>query len=207
MNDSVLEIPVKTIDGRPTTLDQYRGRVLLIVNVASKCGLTPQYTQLESLYQAKRAAGLEILGFPGQRLHGAGTGKRYRDRDLLLHPVRRAFPVVQQDQREGPGPTPAVRRTHACASRGAGRGTHAKASRRAWYPAGRAGGGPVEFREISGEPRRLGCGRFAPMWLRTIPDFWPRSIASSRKPPERRFALRSRVARSSSSSASPRRRG
>ena len=61
MNDSVLEIPVKSIDGRPTTLDQYRGRVLLIVNVASKCGLTPQYKQLESLYQAKRAAGLEIL--------------------------------------------------------------------------------------------------------------------------------------------------
>ena len=55
MNDSVLEIPVKSIDGRPTTLDQYRGRVLLIVNVASKCGLTPQYKQLESLYQAKRA--------------------------------------------------------------------------------------------------------------------------------------------------------
>jgi glutathione peroxidase len=74
MNDSVLDIPVKTIDGRPTTLDQYRGRVLLIVNVASKCGLTPQYAQLESLYQEKRAAGLEILGFPANDFMGQEPG-------------------------------------------------------------------------------------------------------------------------------------
>lgn len=64
MSDSVFEIPVQTIDGRPTTLGAFRGRVLLIVNVASKCGLTPQYAQLEKLYQEKRTAGLEILGFP-----------------------------------------------------------------------------------------------------------------------------------------------
>jgi glutathione peroxidase len=74
MTASVLDIPVKTIDGRPTTLDQYRGRVLLIVNVASKCGLTPQYKQLESLYQAKRAAGLEILGFPANDFMGQEPG-------------------------------------------------------------------------------------------------------------------------------------
>ena len=74
MKDSVLEIPVKTIDGRPTTLDQYRGRVLLIVNVASKCGLTPQYKQLESLYQAKHAAGLEVLGFPANNFMGQEPG-------------------------------------------------------------------------------------------------------------------------------------
>jgi glutathione peroxidase len=74
MKDSVLEIPVKTIEGQPTTLDQYRGRVLLIVNVASKCGLTPQYKQLESLYQAKRTAGLEILGFPANDFMGQEPG-------------------------------------------------------------------------------------------------------------------------------------
>jgi glutathione peroxidase len=74
MSDSVFEIPVKTIDGRSATLDAYRGRVLLIVNVASKCGLTPQYTQLEQLYQAKREAGLEILGFPANNFMGQEPG-------------------------------------------------------------------------------------------------------------------------------------
>ena len=61
---SVYDIPVKTIQGEDTTLNQYQGKVLLLVNVASKCGLTPQYEGLEKLYQDKKAAGLEILGFP-----------------------------------------------------------------------------------------------------------------------------------------------
>ena len=64
MAASVYNIPVKTIDGAETTLNQYQGKVLLIVNVASKCGLTPQYEGLEQLYKDKKAEGLEILGFP-----------------------------------------------------------------------------------------------------------------------------------------------
>jgi len=63
-NDSIYAIPVNRIDGVQTTLNDFRGKVLLIVNVASKCGLTPQYTGLEALYQASQAHGLEILGFP-----------------------------------------------------------------------------------------------------------------------------------------------
>ena len=61
---SVFNIPVKTIKGEEINLNQYEGKVLLIVNVASKCGLTPQYEGLEKLYQEKKANGLEILGFP-----------------------------------------------------------------------------------------------------------------------------------------------
>ena len=61
---SVYDIPVKTIQGTDTTLNQYEGKVLLIVNVASKCGLTPQYEGLEKLYSEKKDQGLEILGFP-----------------------------------------------------------------------------------------------------------------------------------------------
>lgn len=61
---TVYDIPVKRIDGSDTYLSEYKGEVLLVVNVASKCGLTPQYEGLEKLYQAKHGKGFEILGFP-----------------------------------------------------------------------------------------------------------------------------------------------
>ncbi|OTG58377.1 glutathione peroxidase [Acinetobacter sp. ANC 3903] len=64
MSQSVYDIPVKTIAGQDITLNQYAGKVLLLVNVASKCGLTPQYEGLQKLYKEKKDQGLEILGFP-----------------------------------------------------------------------------------------------------------------------------------------------
>jgi glutathione peroxidase len=64
MSNSLYDISLKQIDGSVRTLGDYRGKVLLVVNVASKCGLTPQYEGLEKLYQDKKSQGLEILGFP-----------------------------------------------------------------------------------------------------------------------------------------------
>ena len=61
---NLFDIPVTTISGESTTLAPYKGHVLLIVNVASKCGLTPQYDALEKLYAQRKHDGLEILGFP-----------------------------------------------------------------------------------------------------------------------------------------------
>jgi glutathione peroxidase len=58
------EIPVTTLDGTDETLAKYRGKVLLIVNVASQCGFTPQYEGLEKLHRELGAKGLAVLGFP-----------------------------------------------------------------------------------------------------------------------------------------------
>ncbi len=61
---SIYDFTVKDIKGNDVSLANYKGKVLLIVNVASKCGLTPQYEGLEALYQKYKEQGLEILAFP-----------------------------------------------------------------------------------------------------------------------------------------------
>ena len=61
---SIYEIPVQDIDGKKTTLKPYAGKVILVVNVASKCGLTPQYKPLQAIYEKYHGKGLEIMAFP-----------------------------------------------------------------------------------------------------------------------------------------------
>jgi glutathione peroxidase len=70
----IFDIDLKTIDGEPTTLAEHKGKTLLIVNVASKCGLTPQYTGLEALQETYASRGFEVLGFPCNQFGGQEPG-------------------------------------------------------------------------------------------------------------------------------------
>lgn len=71
---SIYEIPVVDIHGSETTLEQFRGQAMLIVNVASRCGLTPQYEELQKLYENHREDGLVVLGFPANNFMGQEPG-------------------------------------------------------------------------------------------------------------------------------------
>jgi glutathione peroxidase len=74
MSQKIYDVPVRRIDGTSTTLDEYRGRVMLIVNVASKCGLTPQYAALQALHAHYSHRGLSVLGFPCNDFAGQEPG-------------------------------------------------------------------------------------------------------------------------------------
>ena len=96
MTSSLQNISVNRIDGVPSSLGAYAGKVLLVVNVASKCGLTPQYDGLEKLYEDKRAQGLEVLGFPANNFGAQepGTDAEISEFCSLTYHVR--FPMFSK---------------------------------------------------------------------------------------------------------------
>ncbi|NBQ54813.1 MAG: glutathione peroxidase [Proteobacteria bacterium] len=105
-HESIYNIPVKTIDGKEITLSQFKDKVLLIVNVASKCGFTPQYKGLEELYEQFHKKGLEVLGFPCNQFGSQepGTEKEIQQFCSLTYNV--TFPIFAKVDVNGPGTHP-----------------------------------------------------------------------------------------------------
>lgn len=95
MNE-IFSIPVKKIDGTDTTLGEFQGKTLLVVNVASKCGLTPQYEGLEKIYEKYRDRGLEVLGFPANNFLGQEPGTEEEIQDFCSTNYNVQFPLFSK---------------------------------------------------------------------------------------------------------------
>ena len=93
---NVIAFSLKSIDGRETALSQFRGKVLLLVNTASKCGLTPQYTALEAVYKRYRDQGLVILGFPANNFLGQEPGSDKEIKEFCLINYGVSFPMFSK---------------------------------------------------------------------------------------------------------------
>jgi glutathione peroxidase len=97
---------VRSADGSVTGLRDYAGQVLLIVNVASQCGLTPQYAGLESLYRDGQDRGLRILGFPCDQFGGQEPGTDAEIQEFCTTTYQVTFPVFGKIEVNGPGADP-----------------------------------------------------------------------------------------------------
>ena len=98
---SVYDFSATTIDGAEQPLSAYRGKTLLIVNVASKCGFTPQYTGLEQLYRDYRARGLVVLGFPCDQFGHQEPGDEAAIKDFCSLNYDVTFPLFAKIEVNG----------------------------------------------------------------------------------------------------------
>ena len=104
--ETILSVPLKDIDGRSTTLQAYQGKVLLVVNVASKCGMTPQYAGLEALYAKYKEQGLVVLGFPCNQFGGQEPGTNEEIKQFCTANYGVTFPLFDKLDVNGPNRAP-----------------------------------------------------------------------------------------------------
>jgi glutathione peroxidase len=94
--ESIYDLKLKDIDGKDTSLAAYRGKVLLIVNVASKCGYTKQYAGLEAAYQKYKDQGLVVLGFPCNQFGGQEPGTNEEIKEFCSSTFHVSFPLFDK---------------------------------------------------------------------------------------------------------------
>ena len=106
---SLHDFEAKTLEGTPRQLSDFRDRVVLIVNVASKCGLTPQYEGLQSLHQNLEKRGFAVLGFPCNQFAGQEPGTADEIRTFCETRYGTTFPMFAKIEVNGPGQEPLYR--------------------------------------------------------------------------------------------------
>ncbi len=99
--DTIYDVKLKDIDGKDTTLAAYKGKLLLIVNVASKCGFTKQYAGLEALYQKYRDQGVVVLGMPCNQFGGQEPGSAEQIKQFCSSTYHVTFPLFSKIETNG----------------------------------------------------------------------------------------------------------
>ena len=103
---SIFEHPIKTLDGEPSSLAGREGQALLLVNVASRCGLTPQYSGLEELHETYGERGFSVLGFPCNQFGGQEPGTAEEIATFCSTSYGVSFPMFEKIEVNGPGRHP-----------------------------------------------------------------------------------------------------
>ncbi len=100
---SVHQIPLSTLSGEPTSLGQYAGQAVLVVNVASKCGMTPQYEGLERLQKTYADRGFTVVGVPCNQFAGQEPGSAEEIEEFCSRTYGVTFPMLAKTEVNGPG--------------------------------------------------------------------------------------------------------
>jgi glutathione peroxidase len=96
------DAPIHTLQGKPATLGDFKGKALLLVNVASRCGLTPQYTALEALQKKYEAKGFTVIGFPSNQFGGQEPGTAQEIQSFCSVSYGVTFPMMEKIDVNGP---------------------------------------------------------------------------------------------------------
>jgi glutathione peroxidase len=103
---SVYDFTMNSIDGQPTSLSKFQGKVVLLVNVASRCGFTPQYTALEKVYETYKDRGLVIIGVPANNFGGQEPGSNQEIKTFCSTKYNVTFPMMAKVSVKGDDTTP-----------------------------------------------------------------------------------------------------
>lgn len=96
------DIPVHTLAGKPTTLGEFRDKTMLVVNVASECGLTPQYEQLQALFERYADRGFTVVGFPCNQFGAQEPGDAQKIQTFCTKNYGVTFPLMEKIEVNGP---------------------------------------------------------------------------------------------------------
>ncbi len=106
---TIFDVDIATLTGRPADLDRYRGKVVLVVNVASRCGLTPQYAGLQALHDTYAERGLVVLGVPCNQFAGQEPGSAGEIEEFCQVNYGVTFPITEKVEVNGDGAHPLFR--------------------------------------------------------------------------------------------------
>jgi hypothetical protein len=142
---NVHDFTLNTLDGGARSLGDFKGQALLLVNVASECGLTPQYAGLQALHAELEGQGFSVLGFPCNQFGAQEPGTAAQIQTFCTKNYGVTFPLFAKLEVNGPGPRAPLRAPHP-----------------AGHPAGRPRRYRLELREVPGGERRAGPGPLLP---------------------------------------------